>query len=140
MPFKEQSRSVVQRKGRCTTPVVIFIGHLLGSSGGAALLRQQQLRPDSQPIYAGGGNTQGAFHEKDAHPGSSQQARAQPSSVSFVGASGAHRMSAPARTGPARGSTESIDTLQLLTVVVAQTDAKPTPKAAKRPLIAILML
>ena len=134
MPFKEQSRFVVQRKGRCTTPVVIFIGHLFDSSGGAAFLRQQQLCPTSQPIYAGGGSTQGAFHEKDTHPGSSQQDAAHPPSVSFVGASGAHRMSAPARTSPERGSEESIATLQLF--IVAQTNAKPTPANMRSSLMA----
>ena len=52
MPLSMQSKSEEQLNDRdAITPVVMFINHLLGSSGGTAFFKQQQLRPEMHPMY-----------------------------------------------------------------------------------------
>jgi hypothetical protein len=63
-----------------TTPVVIFIGHEFGSSGGTPDFRQQQVSPWTHPFHPV--MFQGSLNENERHSSLAQQAATQPPSVS----------------------------------------------------------
>jgi|TARA_B110000908_G_C9861649_1_gene274327 hypothetical protein len=90
-PFSMQSRFEVQLNGTGgldATPVVIFIGHLLGSSGGTELFKQQQFSPLTQPIYETF-KDHGSLKENETHRDEAQHAARHVASVLGDG-SGVH--------------------------------------------------